>query len=150
MIFTKWVSLGVLVFASTCWADGKAVCTTGQARVAEKRVSSITSWGQFHSIYKAFQHCDDGAVGEGFSESVSLLLTSQWRSINQFARLAQKDKNFLEFVLKHIDETVPEERLRNIENNAASRCSVPSVSVCLAIRQSVEKLNSAEKKSQAK
>lgn len=141
MFCAKWVCLGSLILSSACWADGKTVCTAAQARAAEKRVSSIASWDQFHSAYKAFQHCDDGAIGEGFSESASLLMADKWRSLTRLNRLAQRDEKFLGFVLKHIDETIPEERLRQIENNAKSKCTEPSKSICLAIQQAVGKLS---------
>jgi hypothetical protein len=140
MSYFKWVCLGSLVLSSACWADGKAICTSGQARTAEKQISSITSWKQLYSAYKAFQHCDDGSIGEGFSESASLLMADKWLSLNRLNSLTQRDEKFLEFVLKHIDETVPEERLLQIENNAKNKCPQTTKSICLATRQAVEKL----------
>ena len=140
MFCPKWVFLGGMVLSSVCWADGKAICSTEQASAAEKRVSLISSWNQFHSAYKAFQHCDDGAVGEGFSESASLLMADKWSTLNRLNRLTQRDEKFFAFVLKHIDETVPEERLRQIENNAEKRCAEPTQRLCLAVHRAVGKL----------
>lgn len=145
MLCAKWVCLGSLVLSLACRADANAnanaICTAAQARAAETRVLSLASWDQFHSAYKTFQHCDDGAIGEGFSESASLLMAEKWRSLNRLNRLARRNEEFLDFVLKHIDETVPEERLRQIENNAKNRCSELTKSICLAMRRAIGKLS---------
>lgn len=80
-----------------------------------------------------------GAIGEGFSESISVLLTEQWKSIDQFVRLSKKDSAFRWFVIRHLDETVPADRLQKIKFNAESNCIKSAQNVCLEIRQVIEK-----------
>ena len=89
--------------------------------------------------YKRFSQCDDGAIAEGYSESVTKLLADDWKSFNRLVALTSRNKNFKSFVLKHIDESVPADRLAKIANNARSECSSSGKHLCLSIAKATGK-----------
>jgi hypothetical protein len=109
-----WLPTGAL-------ADAR-VCTKEEAQVAEAVAATVRSWGQLHQQFERYSHCDDGAIAEGFSESVTLMLAEQWRSIYQLEMVLRSDPAFRVFITRHIDETVPAERLNRIVVNANKRC----------------------------
>lgn len=116
-------------------------CTQQQAMEAESVAGTAKSWTQLHNYFAKYAHCDDGAVGEGFSESVSLLLSNQWGNFTRLSGLLKSDPEFRDFILRHVDETVPVERLRNIAKNAVTRCPRSIKSICLEIESKASHLD---------
>ncbi len=80
-------------------------------------------WNEIYAAFQKYSHCDEGAIGDGFSESISLLIAEQWEMIDQLIVLAKEDSEFQKFVINHIDETAPPERLAQIKMNAVSKCN---------------------------
>lgn len=136
----KW---SFLVFAfvtsPSIYGDGIKTCSPKEAKAAEVLSASISSWKKLRYVFHKYGHCDDGAIGEGFSESISVLMTEQWKSIDQFVRLSKKDSAFHAFVIRHLDETVPADRLQKIKFNAESNCIKSAQNVCLEIRQALDR-----------
>lgn len=100
----------------------KRTCTIEEARSAEVVATTADSWTHLHQQFERYAHCDDGAIAEGFSEAVSFLLSDRWTEIRQVDAMLASHSSFSEFVIRHIDETVPKERLERIEENAGKRC----------------------------
>ena len=111
-------------------------CTSDQARRAEMDIASARSWKALYAVFRQFQSCDDGSVAEGFSESVTRLLSDDWAHLSDLAAL--KAPEFEKFVAGHIDESVPEERLKRIADLAATRCSLELRRVCTLVANAVK------------
>lgn len=126
-----------------CWSSialaEKRPCTKEEAQSAEAVAATVNSWAQLKEQFDHYSHCDDGAIAEGFSESVSLLLADQWRDIPQLAEMRPQPA-FREFVLRHIDETAPEERLERIGENARERCPQGLEDLCQEIESRVNQI----------
>ena len=138
----RLVSFGVVLFfiASAFGSDAPSKkCTKAEAMEAEKDADSLTDWDQVYRSYKRFSQCDDGAIAEGYSESITKLLTEDWRSSNRLLVLTNRSRTFRLFVLKHIDETVPGDRLASIANNARSACPAGGRNLCLLIAKATGK-----------
>jgi len=108
-------------------------CSKSQELAAETEAGSLNSWAAVHRSFARYGHCDDGAIGEGYSDSVTILLADHWDALPQLTTLAAGDSTFRAFVLKHIDATVPSERLERIANHARSRCPRQHGDLCAAI-----------------
>lgn len=113
-------------------------CSSKQARAAETVVGTAHSWKELYKQYQQFEHCDDGAIAEGFSESVSMLLDEKWKEINTLSRIAKRNAQFRTFILRHIDETVPSDRLSRINSNATNRCPRNIRSLCVEINNAAQ------------
>jgi hypothetical protein len=106
---------------------------------AEKEADSLKDWHQMYRSYTRFSQCDDGAIAEGYSESVSKILADDWKSFSRLIALTNRDNNFRAFVLKHIDQTVPADRLAKIRNNTRSQCPSAGRKLCTSIAKATGK-----------
>jgi hypothetical protein len=96
------------------------------------------SWGSFYRLFKRFGDCDDGAIGEGFSEDVAQLFSKQWAHLDALSRLTTADKAFEKFVLRHIDATLSEGELKAIANNSRLHCPVAEKHLCQSVQARVQ------------
>lgn len=109
-------------------------CSKAEERAAEDIAGRLKTWPAVYDAYRRYSHCDDGSIGQGFSESITVLLSKRWNRFDEFRRLARKDGEFESFVVRHIDLTVPVERLEVIALNARQRCGAGG-SLCERIAQ---------------
>ena len=97
-------------------------CTPELATAAEQAVAVLPgaykarrTWKDLHYLYVKYVKragCDDGAIAEGWSYAVGHLLAYRWGELPELNRLAKADPDFLTFVLRHIDLTLPGEDVR--------------------------------------
>jgi hypothetical protein len=95
-------------------------------------------WGSLYRLFKQFGGCDDGAIGEGFSEDVAQLFSKQWAHLDALSRFTTTDKTFEQFVLRHIDATLSDDELRAVGNNARLHCPTGEKRLCQLIRARVQ------------
>jgi hypothetical protein len=105
-------------------------CTPRDEARAETESALPKSWTEFYKSCKKFAKCDDGGVGEGYSESIDRLASDQWSTADQLNRLASRDQGFERFVLRHIDVLMTPEQARTIRANAETRCPSDAVRLC--------------------
>ena len=110
-------------------------CTAEEARKAEAVAGVARSWSDLHETFRLYNHCDDGAVAEGFSESVTRLLADNWKTLPDLVRLFGGDADFRGFVIRHIDESAPADRLKKITRNARGQCPANLQSFCKQLRE---------------
>ena len=122
------------------FAGSEMMCSQSDQKIAEEKSSTARSWNALYHLYKTYGHCDDGAIAEGFSESVSLLFIKQWTQIRDLDDLSKKDEAFETFALKHLDETLPNERLADIEHLAKENCPIKHARLCAKIVVRLQKI----------
>lgn len=110
----------MLVFVA--FEASSSECSKAQAIAAETEAGTLKSWAAVHESFRAYAHCDDGAIGEGYSESITQLLANRWDTLGALAEIVADDPGFESFVERHVDATVPKERLAKIAANARYRC----------------------------
>jgi len=108
-------------------------CTQADAKAAEEKSSTIANWSQLHIAFNRFKSCDDGAIGEGYSDSVVRLLTEQWDGISELQKAFSTSQSFEIFILRHIDELMTPSQLTKIESNATNRCPSDAKEFCRKI-----------------
>ena len=111
----------------------KKPCTKSEAMQAEKEVDFLSDWDHLYRSYRRFSQCDDGSIGEGYSDAVGKLLANDSGQLNRLLTLTKTDTGFQRFVVKHIDETLPVETLQKISNNARSSCPAGAEKLCSLI-----------------
>jgi hypothetical protein len=112
-------------------------CGAERAQQAEQVAASAQSWRQLHDMFSRFATCDDGAIAEGFSESVTVLLAEKWDQLPELSSIAASDSTFETFVVRHIDESAPQERLSRIAALASQQCRPDFVALCQRIRSQI-------------
>ena len=128
------------LFFSCPFADAasKNKCTRDEAAQAESRGSELKSWREVYKSYKQFAHCDDGAIAEGFSASISNLLARDWAHFNELVKLVESDKGFEKFFIKHVDELKLIEDGKKIMENVGSRCPPKNAHLCKQILDKIK------------
>jgi hypothetical protein len=85
-------------------------------------VPTLRTWD---ALYKSFQsngRCDDGLIGEGYSESVARILVDRWNTTPRLASLVTKSIAFRQFVLRHIDASLDTNDLEKIKARTKTQC----------------------------
>jgi hypothetical protein len=113
-------------------------CPVTEAMAAEEEAASLKSWQDVYSSYRKYSHCDDGAIAEGYSDSITKLLANNWETLKDLKRFAEADKDFLKFILRHIDATADPEDSQKVYNNASQRCPKDFSNLCSLIRKAAE------------
>jgi hypothetical protein len=108
-------------------------CPREDAIRAETESSSLKTWRDAYGWYKRYHQCDDGAISEGYSNSVATLLADRWDQLKDLNALAKKDPNFQAFVLHHVDEMMTAAQSKVIKENVRSRCPPSSRHLCRLI-----------------
>lgn len=131
------ISVVMLVLAScvirTAHANGTA-CATPLAQEAEITVSALSDWGSVFSAYRKYQVCDDGAIAEGFTDSVVKLLGKGSASISELQEFVRKDHVFLKFVYRHITESADPDDLKAIVSSTRN-CPPENRKLCVELRR---------------
>lgn len=119
-----------LGFGSDSAFSQRTGCSRSQEMKALDEADQLRTWDALYKSYKAYRLCDDGAIAEGYSDSVGRILSHHWRTLARFASLAKGDVGFRKFVLRYIDETGDTEDLSVIEKNAKGRCPAGFSALC--------------------
>lgn len=130
LFFLISLSLGLMAHAD---------CSKEEAIKAEAGAAQLKDWHEVYEAFKNYSHCDDGAIAEGYSESVSQLLANNWDQLAFLEAAIKKDKKFEGFVLKHIDQTIAKENNEKIIENASKKCSKKSKDICKKITSVAKK-----------
>jgi hypothetical protein len=108
--------------------------------LAEAEASSLKTWTDIHKSFKKFAQCDDGAISEGYSDSVVRLLSDDWQSIDQLSQLVSRDKEFEAFVLHHIDDLMSPTEMQKIRDNAGAHCTPGARRLCSKIIGQIDRM----------
>src|SRR5216683_3499923 len=116
------ISLLLLSCGSAVAGKTTPLCTGEQAKKAEAEADQLKGWNAVYRSFVRYGHCDDGAIAEGYSDTVGRLLAHDWEHVDEMFRLTSADNTFKRFVLRHTDETIPADELKAIANNAKLHC----------------------------
>ena len=106
-------------------------CTQFEAYTAESLYPYLSSWKEMHMAFRAYGHCDDGAIAEGFDEAISVLWEDHWKLVPEMLNEMATDPEFKQFVFKRIGrETIPLKRWQAIVKNAKTECPLAAKSFC--------------------
>ena len=141
LMLTWAISVCLLVCRSSNAVDAVSVreCTDAEAIEAEKSLDQLVDWTHVRNAFLRFGHCDDGAIGEGWSAAVVRLLTTKWETTAQLARLTATDKKFFDFVVGHVDELMSPDESHLIIANAHTKCPRSARRLCRAIEGKARK-----------
>ena len=70
------------------------VCPAAESQRAESEADTLRTWNALYKSFKSYGQCDDGAISEGYSESVARILVDHWNTLPELAHLVRKDAEF--------------------------------------------------------
>lgn len=117
---------------------GSAACSKSQAAAAEKVAPSLRTWDALSNAFAKYGSCDDGAVAQGFTESVVRTLVEHWPSLDRLSELSRKNPEFRRFVLKHINESAYLPDLKQVAELSKARCPTNLLGLCDEIHAASE------------
>ena len=115
-------------------------CTSSDSQNADASTGTLRDWSAVHVWFLRWARCDDGGTGEGVSEAISLLLADHWNTTARLAFLGRHDPAFANFVILHIDETVPNDRWKRVARSARVACPVGARVLCNRIVRATQPL----------
>jgi hypothetical protein len=141
MTFWKRKAITIFLLTIPCWTGviGQTIhCTHADAEKADYEASRLRSWDKLYQSYLRYSGCDDGSIGEGYSDSVSQLLARHWDSFAQALPFLRSNAEFYKFILRHIDQTIANDDLKVIRANAIHFCPTGGNEECRQISNAAE------------
>lgn len=131
----------ILSIVGMCWnaTAQERPCSKAEAIEAESSASRLSNWEDIYKSFMKFRHCDDGAIAEGYSDSVVRMLADRWSELATLKKLASSDKDFYTFVLRHIDATADKSQVEKILSNSSKRCPKSDSELCSALKAAARK-----------
>ncbi len=128
----------LLMIGISTAAAQESRCSAAEEQRAEIQADTLRSWDALYKSYKLYGKCDDGAVAEGYSESVARILVDHWSTVPRMANLAARDVGFRRFVLGHVDATLDFNDLKKISANAKTRCPSGLGAICADVTKEAD------------
>lgn len=129
----KVACTAIILATGHVWAEGPSACTPSQAKALSRDLARVQDWNAFYHSFKRVGSCDRGKLSQEYSYALSRLLAHQWVKVGSLLSLASSDKEFRQFVLRHINEDMPEEESQTILNNSRQHCPADGEWLCKAI-----------------
>lgn len=148
MICIRFVCARSLIFLVLLFGLGLGCVSFSQAsayrncspemnsRAGSLLVDARRNWSSLFKHQRVFASCDDGELGEGYSEAVANLFAKRWDQFGTFVALAKKHPDFQNWAIRHIDATVSDNDLNRVILNSNTCINNATVGgICRAIRQ---------------
>jgi hypothetical protein len=113
------VSLMALLLAGL--AQAQKPCSKADAAGAEKAIERVISWGQLQKAWQDYKHCDAGPIDEQFTDALLRMLVD-WKDVSTFAVVYDKDAQYKEFVLRHLNSPAAKDDLDAVYSRAKASC----------------------------
>src|SRR4030042_5394178 len=131
--------LSIVVLCCEAAAEERP-CTKAEAIEAESSASLLNCWSDIYKSFERFRHCDDGAIAEGYSESVVRMLAFHWDQLEELSKLSSLDRDFFTFVIRHIDATADKSEIEKVIVNSSTQCPESASAMCSAIEETAKKV----------
>jgi hypothetical protein len=102
-----------------------------------KETESLSKWEELKDLYIKYKGCDDGVFAEGFSDRIEWLF--QNRYVEFFKTEIYKDKDFYEFIKRHIDETWADGSEKSLKLQLENYCPKGNESICADLIRIIER-----------
>jgi hypothetical protein len=110
-----------------------APCSNLQGNRAMAEADTLRTWDALYKSYAAYRACDDGAIAEGYSESVARIFVDHWETLPRLISLTKTDLRFRKFVLRHINASDDSGDLEKIRLNSTKHCAAEFSGACAEI-----------------
>ncbi len=130
------ILLATLALAFAAAAVAQKPCTKADESAAMKAIDRISTWAALQSTWKSWRHCDQGPVGEQFTEAI-LRLVIDWKNVNQLAD-AMKDADYNAFILAHLKSPEAKGDAQDVYSRTKANCPRGLESFCKEMGEAVK------------
>lgn len=138
-----WGWIPILVFAGFAAVAQDKPCSPADARAAEKVVDRVVNWDHLYRAFQEYRHCDKGPVEEIFTEAL-LRCIVEWKNVEGLARPMEKDKDYRDFVFRHLGSPAAKPDLEAVYSRAKMSCPKGLDPFCEQIAAAVKPLAGME------
>ena len=132
-------AFATLLYCSPALAGPRSIeCSALESEQADAGIDRLKDWPAVRNWFHRWAQCDDGGPAEGVSEAVSILLARHWNTTSRLASLSRRDPGFVDFVIRHIDETVPDDRWILVATSARTDCPTGATPLCKRINRAAK------------
>jgi len=135
----RLVVVSLALAAAAAQAQDKP-CSKSDAAAAQKAIDRVSTWPQLQKAFKDFRHCDSGAAGDLYTETL-LRLTVEWKAVDAFVAEMQ-DADFKAFVYRHLKSPAAKEELDSVYSRAKKSCPAKHEAFCAELADVVKAANS--------
>ena len=108
-------------------------CSRADAQAAGAITATLSSWQSIYAAYDRYGPCDDGAIAEGFTDSVVHLLATNWASLSDAQNLIAKSPSFQSFIVGHVNASADLDEIGQVSSLALTQCPLSATSFCKQI-----------------
>ena len=117
------VTVAALALLSNVCSAQISQCDSADGIRAVEQSDHLRTWDALYRSYKLIGwRCNDGALAEGYSESVARILVDHWDTLPRLAKLASRDRRFLRFVVGGVNATLDTADVEQIRKKARETC----------------------------
>ncbi|EOI3548037.1 hypothetical protein ACMSZT_002865 [Cronobacter dublinensis] len=126
----KKVALFFLFTVFVCPLTQGSECSKEKAEAAENAVDNLKTWAAVYESYRHYLPCDEGSIGEGYSEAITRLLVDRWSELPALDALGKRNASFERWVISHIDSTLGSDDLQRVSDTAKTQCPSGHTALC--------------------
>ena len=117
-------------------AQDKA-CSPADEKRAEQAVDRVVNWDLLYKAWQDFRHCEKGTVEENFTEALMRLIVD-WKQVDVLSKHVGANKEYKEFVHKHINSPAAKGDIDAIYSRATMNCPKGQEAFCKDIATSAK------------
>ncbi|EPC7253985.1 hypothetical protein ACR2R9_003944 [Cronobacter sakazakii] len=136
----KKAALFFLLAIVVCPLAQSRECSKEKAEAAENAVDNLKTWAAVYESYRNYLPCDEGSIGEGYSEAIIRLLADRWSELPALDALGKRSASFEGWVLSHIDSTLGSDDLQKVSDTAKTQCPSGHTALCEKIAAAASKV----------
>jgi len=114
------VAVALLAAALGAAAQDKA-CAPADEKKAEQAIDRVVNWDLLYRAWQDYKHCDKGSVDESFTEALMRLIVD-WKQVDVFAKQVDGNRDYRDFVHKHINSPAAKGDVDAIYSRAKMNC----------------------------
>jgi hypothetical protein len=107
-------------------------CTRADIGNAQRSIDKVVTWAQLRKAYTDFRHCDNGDIADQFTDAL-LRLVVDWRGVEEFAAAAQKDPDYMTFLITHLQSPAAKDDRETVYARAKKECPKSLDSFCAQV-----------------
>jgi hypothetical protein len=135
----KTILFAMLLVAAVSVAAQDRACPPKDSSAAEKAIDRVVGWDQLYKAYKDYRHCDTGPVDEVFTEALMRCIV-EWKHVEALAKLMDSDKEYREFIFRHLGSPAAKGDVESIYSRAKMNCPKGLDAFCGQILSAVKPL----------
>jgi hypothetical protein len=107
-------------------------CTRADIGNAQRAIDKVITWAQLRKAYTDFRHCDNGDIADQFTDAL-LRLVVDWKGVEEFAAAAQKDPDYMSFLVTHLQSPAAKDDRETVYARAKKECPKTLDSFCAQV-----------------